>query len=64
MESREKEKKSLGLTLFSHLLKLPAIPHPTPLLLPGLPKGTFLWDDLDQDQSSKITRIFIHHRNQ
>ena len=50
MESREKEKKSLGLTLFSHLLKLPAIPHPTPLLLPGLPKGAFLWDDLDQDQ--------------
>ena len=25
--------------------------------------GTFLWDDLDQDQLSKITRIMVHQRN-
>ena len=26
-------------------------------------KGTFLWDDLDQDRWSKITRIVVHQRN-
>jgi len=26
-------------------------------------KGAFLWGDLDQDKSSKITRIMVHKRN-
>ena len=26
-------------------------------------KGAFLWDDLDQDQLSKITRIMVHQTN-